>query len=113
MLPFLFCLLAGFLTTENRFNPVFLACFALVSSQHEAVIFAVGDVFSSKSSRMYDTGSGSGVSESSGGLAIISVIASEGHLPAHVLKHERLSQKTNFLLRIYSSCIRELFEENL
>jgi len=61
---------------------------------------------------MYEPGLRTGVSESSGGLAIISVIASTGYLPADTVKRDRNSQKTTVMLRVYSSYIRKLFEEN-
>jgi len=76
------------------------------------VIFAAEEDFSSKSSRMYDPGLRTGVSGDLGGLAITGVNASTSHLTAHMVKRVSHSQKTTFPPRVYSSYIRELFEEN-
>jgi len=76
------------------------------------VIFAAREGFFTKSSRMYEPGSRSGSAESSVSLATTGVIASADHLHADMVKRVSHSQKTTFLPCVYSSYIRELFEEN-
>jgi len=61
---------------------------------------------------MYDPGSKAGETEGSGGFAINGVIASTDHLPADMANQDSPSRKTTVMPCVYSSYIREPFEEN-